>query len=90
MVKVLSEEIKPSATAGSFAVAVVKTDVNHKGEIFPIHYKLVEKSGTWKVYDIVIENIGLVSNYRSEFAGVLRKTGFDGLIEKLKAKEKKE
>ena len=89
MVKVLSEEVKPSTTTGSFAVAVVKTDVKHKGEIFPIHYKLVERSGGWKVYDIVIENIGLVSNYRSEFAGVLRKSGFDGLIEKLKAKEKK-
>jgi phospholipid transport system substrate-binding protein len=89
MVKVLSEEIKPSTTTGSFAVAVVKTDVKHKGEVFPIHYKLVERSAGWKVYDIVIENIGLVSNYRSEFAGVLRKSGFDGLIEKLKAKEKK-
>jgi len=89
MLKVLSEEIKPSTTTGSFAVAVVKTDVKHKGEIFPIHYKLVERSAGWKVYDIVIENIGLVSNYRSEFAGVLRKSGFDGLIEKLKAKEKK-
>lgn len=89
MVKVLSEEIKPSSTAGSFAVAVVKTDVKHKGEIFPIHYKLVERTTGWKVYDIVIENIGLVSNYRSEFAGILRKSGFDGLIEKLKAKEKK-
>lgn len=89
MVKVLAEEIKPSNTASSFAVAVVKTDVKHKGEIFPIHYKLVERSTGWKVYDIVIENIGLVSNYRSEFAGVLRKSGFDGLIEQLKAKEKK-
>jgi phospholipid transport system substrate-binding protein len=89
MVAVLSEEIKPSASIGSYGVAVVKTDVKHKGEVFPIHYKLVERSNGWKVYDIVIENIGLVSNYRSEFAGVLRKDGFDGLIDRLRKKKSK-
>ena len=68
--------------------AVVKTTVENKGEKFPIDYKLIDTDGDWKVYDVVIENIGLVANYRNEFAGIIRKDGFAGLIQKLKDKVK--
>lgn len=80
MVKVDSESVEA-------AKAIVKTTVTTKGESFPLDYKLQEINGTWKVYDVVIENIGLVANYRNEFAGIVRKDKLSGLIQKLKAKQ---
>ena len=45
--------------------------------VFPIVYKMrKEADGNWRVHDVSIENISLVSNYRSEFAGIVRKDGF--------------
>lgn len=66
--------------------AVVKTTVVNKGDKFPIDYKLIFSSGRWQVYDVVIENIGLVANYRNEFAGIIRKESFAGLMERLRKK----
>lgn len=66
--------------------ALVRTTVNHKGDQFPIEYKLLNQSGTWRVYDVVIENIGLVANYRNEFAGIIRKEKFEGLMQRLREK----
>jgi len=66
--------------------AVVKTMVNHKGDKFPIDYRLLTQNGHWGVYDIVIENVGLVANYRNEFAGIIRKEKFSGLMQRLKKK----
>jgi phospholipid transport system substrate-binding protein len=66
--------------------ALVKTVINHRGDSFPIDYKLANNDGKWRVYDVVIENIGLVANYRNEFAGIIRKEKFVGLMDKLKSK----
>lgn len=80
MVKVDSESVE-------FPRAIVKTSVTNKGDTFPIDYKLMNNDGAnWKVYDVVIENIGLVSNYRNEFAGIIRKEKFDGLMTRLREK----
>ena len=66
--------------------ALVKTMIHHKGDIFPLDYKLVNVDKVWRVYDVVIENIGLVANYRNEFAGIIRKEEFSGLMRRLKEK----
>lgn len=66
--------------------AVVKTTVTSKGDNFPIDYKLMLSDGRWQVYDVVIENIGLVANYRNEFAGIIRKDTFGGLMKRLRQK----
>ncbi len=80
MVSVNGEKIK-------FPRALVKTMVDYKGDQFPIDYKLLHSSENgWRVYDVIIENIGLVSNYRNEFSGILRKEKFPGLINRLKEK----
>jgi phospholipid transport system substrate-binding protein len=44
--------------------------------------------GTWKVYDVVIAGVSLVQNYRSSFASEIQKSGVDGLIVTLAAKNK--
>lgn len=79
MVKVESESVELSR-------ASVKTSVISKGDTFPIEYRLSFQDGRWQVYDVVIENIGLVANYRNEFSGIIRKSKFSGLMEKLRAK----
>ena len=73
----------------SIPKALVKTSVHRKGDVFPLDYRLHFQDNQWKVYDVIIENIGLVSNYRNEFSGIIRKDGIEGLITKLKEKEGK-
>lgn len=79
MVKVESEQVEMPR-------AVVKTIVTSKGDTFPIDYKLTYQNNQWQVYDVVIENIGLVANYRNEFSGIIRKEKFEGLMERLRKK----
>jgi phospholipid transport system substrate-binding protein len=66
--------------------ALVRTTVDYKGDVFPLDYKLINRDGSWKVYDVIIENIGLVVNYRNEFAGIIRKEQFSGLMQRLRDK----
>lgn len=66
--------------------AIVKTVVTSKGDKFPINYKMALKDNAWQVYDVVIENIGLVANYRNEFSGIIRKEEFSGLMARLRKK----
>lgn len=100
MVKVLGEEMLESApssgdassdstpgTSPTSSKAIVRTIVTNKGEEFPIDYKVMLRNDSWRVYDVVIENIGLVANYRSEFAGIIRKEKVDGLMARLREKQ---
>jgi len=57
-----------------------------KNEEFSVNYILHSVDGDWKVYDVVIENISLVNNYRSQFNRILAKASFDELLRKLQAK----
>ncbi len=66
--------------------AMVRTIVSSEGQSAAIDYRLRDENGAWRIYDVVIENIGLVSNYRSEFAGIIERSGFDGLLAKLREK----
>jgi phospholipid transport system substrate-binding protein len=60
--------------------------INKKGEEFSINYKLHSVGGEWKVYDVVVEDISLVNNYRSQFNRVLANASFDELLKKLQQK----
>jgi len=79
MVKIDSESVNPPK-------ASVKTTVISKGDNFPIEYKMSFEDGRWQVYDVVIENIGLIGNYRNEFSGIIRKEKFEGLMSRLRQK----
>jgi phospholipid transport system substrate-binding protein len=59
----------------------VRTEVEQKGGFpIPIDYKMHLKNGEWKVYDVVIDNISLVANYRTTFAKQIKDEGLDKLI----------
>jgi phospholipid transport system substrate-binding protein len=57
-----------------------------KGEEYSINYKLHAVDGEWKVYDVVVEDISLVNNYRSQFNRILANGSFDELLKKLQQK----
>ena len=52
----------------------------------PVAYRMLPKDGTWFVYDVLIENISLVKNYRTQFQDILNSGSPDQLIAKVKAK----
>lgn len=60
--------------------------VTKKGEEYSINYKLSQNGGDWKVYDVVVEDISLVNNYRSQFNRILANASFDELLRKLQQK----
>ena len=60
--------------------------VTQKGEEFAINYKLHERNGDWKIYDVVIENVSIVNNYRSQFSRILSKSSFAELLDKIREK----
>ena len=60
--------------------------VSNKGEEFSVNYKLYSAEREWKVYDVVIENISLVNNYRSQFNRVLANSSFEEFLRKLQGK----
>ncbi len=67
--------------------ALIKTNLFDKGDNVSLNYRVYLLQGKWMIYDIVIENISLASNYRSEFAGIVRKDGVAGLIKQLQEKK---
>jgi phospholipid transport system substrate-binding protein len=51
----------------------------------PINYRLINK-GQWMVYDVAIEGVSLVNNYRSQFARVIHESSYAELVHRLQAK----
>ena len=66
--------------------AVVRTHVLYEGKNAALDYRLHRDNGEWKVYDVVIEGISLVENYRSQFSSILANESFNALLEKLREK----
>lgn len=60
--------------------------VTAKREEFTLDYRLKKEGGKWMVYDVVIEGVSLVANYRSQFNRIVRGQGYDALLKKLKDK----
>ena len=70
--------------------ATVKTQIMQDGaQPISVDYTLAKKDDKWKVFDIVIEGVSLVTNYRSQFASEIKNNGIDSLISKLAEKNSK-
>ncbi len=66
--------------------AEVKTLViTGKGQEIPVNYRMLGDGGRWRIYDVVIEGISLVGNYRSQFNSILQKSSFAEMMDKLRA-----
>jgi len=71
--------------------AVVKSHfLTKRREEIPVEYRLLSENGKWMVYDLVIENVSLVNNYRVQFRKVISSSSYDDLVKKMKNKEESE
>jgi len=55
----------------------------------PIDFRMTRTPAGWKVYDVVVENLSLVTNYRSSFQSEMSRSGIDGLIKAIEDKNQK-
>jgi len=70
--------------------AFVKTRITSKGLEIPVSYALFRRNGNWKVYDVNIEGVSMVKNYRSQFTQILLKRSPSELIKIMKKKVEEE
>ena len=66
----------------------VQTLIITSSKKIPISYRVFLSGGTWKVYDVIIENVSLVQNYRTQFNNILAKNSPEQLLEILRKKVK--
>lgn len=64
----------------------VQTVILTKKADIPINYRVIQKGNEWKVYDVVIEGVSLISNYRTQFREILSNKNPDALLETLRKK----
>ena len=77
-------EYKPLRMVEGANTASVKTQILQPGgQPIEVSYTLAKEAEAWKVYDIVIEGVSLVTNYRGQFSQEVRQNGLDSLIKKL-------
>ena len=87
-VQYLNERVEK---AGDKEYAEVKTKIflSDKSEL-KLDYKLINKDKTnWRVYDVVIQDIGLISNYQKQFSKIIRASSYQGLVDQLRVKSDK-
>lgn len=80
---------KPTRMSKGDEIVIVKSEiVQNGGQPIKVNYALSNNSGKWLVFDIVIEGVSLVTNYRSQFSSEIKRNGIDVLIDKLAKKNK--
>jgi phospholipid transport system substrate-binding protein len=83
-------EVKPHVIRPGDTDTVVKTLVKGSDRPpVPIDFRMARTPAGWKVYDVVVENLSLVTNYRSSFQSEISRSGIDGLIKVIEDKNQK-
>jgi len=79
-----SEKIIDADYASVKLVLTTKAKVDH-----PVEYRMEKSSASadWKVYDVVIEGVSLVKNYRDQFDAIIAKSSYEGLLKEIKEKQ---
>ncbi len=76
-----SIQFLPQQNTGNEEDVMIRTEVQRPGAApVSVNYRMHLKDGRWQAYDVVIEGVSLVTNYRSSFAREVRQGGMDGLI----------
>lgn len=78
-VKYLNERFKEG-------FAEVRTKISSGKVEIPLDYRLLDKAGDWRVYDVVVDGISLVNNYRGQFTKILRSSSYEDLVDRLRTK----
>ena len=79
-------EFKPLAMKPDATDVTVRSEIRQPGgQPIPIDYSMYKTTFGWKVYDVAIDSVSLVTNYRASFSNTIRQSGIDGLIKTLAA-----
>jgi phospholipid transport system substrate-binding protein len=77
-------EVKPAKLAPGDNEVVVRSEVKQQGgPPIPLDYSMEKTPGGWKVYDVVVDGVSLVTTYRGSFGDIVQKSGVDGLVKTL-------
>jgi phospholipid transport system substrate-binding protein len=77
-------EFKPLTLKPDDTDVTVRSEIRQPGgQPIPINYSMYKTDFGWKVYDVTIDSVSLVTNYRASFANTIRQSGIDGLIKTL-------
>jgi phospholipid transport system substrate-binding protein len=80
-IKFISERVEAD-------LALVNTRfVSKLGQETPVDYRLINRDGRWRVYDVVVEGVSLVGNYRTQFDKVIRTSSYPDLVKRLRDKD---
>jgi phospholipid transport system substrate-binding protein len=74
-----------ASSDGSYSEVRTKIVTKRNQEI-PIYYRLQRADSKWEVYDIVVEGVSLVNNYRTQFSKIIRTSSYQDLVKKMQAK----
>lgn len=64
----------------------IKTMIKRPNDQISVNYRMIDKGGKWWVYDVVIEGVSLVSNYRNQFGRIIRESSVQGLLQRMRNK----
>jgi phospholipid transport system substrate-binding protein len=82
-------EFKPLRMRPDDDEVTVKSDIRQKGTPpVTLYYEMEKTPAGWKVFDVKVGGVSLITNYREDFAAQVRETGIDGLIKALKSKNR--
>ena len=71
--------------------AVVRSEIVSERDLnVEIEYRLLQRDGNWSVYDVIIEGVSLISNYRTQFNKIILESSFADLMKKMKLKLEQE
>lgn len=84
-------DFKPMNMKPGDEEVVVKSEVKQPGgQAIPINYSMYQTAFGWKVYDVSIDGVSLITNYRASFSTKIRQSGIDGLISQLSTQSQKQ
>ncbi len=72
-VKYLKQRVKDDKAIVDTAIISAELEI-------PVQYKMIYQDGNWQVFDIVIEGVSLIKNYRSSYGEIIRRNGYEGLL----------
>jgi phospholipid transport system substrate-binding protein len=82
------EKIEYVGESGDAEQRTVRTRiVTKQGTAVPIDYRLERQGDRWRVYDVLIEGVSLVSNYRTQFDRIIQTSGYGTLVSKMRARQ---
>jgi phospholipid transport system substrate-binding protein len=82
------ERIVFAGEASEADLATVRTRLVSKGGVeTPVDYRLYKVGDRWMVYDVTVEGVSLVANYRAQFNKIIQTSSAQGLVERLRAKQ---